>query len=138
MPCMTLDPNLEVRPDFASAAYDALCIALANMEGVEKNLIVTCLSDAWDVENNTKKATWEEQVRQYDIDVVEAALTWERELQLELEECRKDEETEKKEKEKKKPKLKDFVTNKLVKDTTQLCPSHYTIHKLDKRKYIEL
>ena len=45
---------------------------------------------------------------------------------------------EKKEKEKKKPKVKDFVTNKPVKDTTQLFPSHYAIQKLDEQEYIEL
>ena len=45
---------------------------------------------------------------------------------------------EKKEKEKKKLKLKDFVANKPVKDTAQLFPSHYAIHKLDEQEYIEL
>ena len=52
---MTLDPNLEVRPDFASGAYDAHCTALANTEGVEKVIIITCLFNTWDVENNAKK-----------------------------------------------------------------------------------
>lgn len=135
MPRLTLDPNLEVRPDFASPAYDALCNALAAAEGVDKGVIVTRLSDAWDVENNTKKATWEEQVRQ---DEADATLARERELQLELEERRKEEETERKEKEKKKPKVKDFVDNKPVKDTIQLRPSRYAIHKLDEREYVEL
>ena len=138
MPHLTLDPNLEVRPDFASAAYDALYTALAAAEHVDKGAIVTRLTDAWDVENNAKKATWEEQVRQDEVEALDAALAQEHQQQLELEERTREEEVEKKEKEKKKPKLKEFVANKPVKDTTQLCPSRYAIHKLDEREYVEL
>ena len=138
MPRLTLDPNLEVRLDFASTAYDALCTALAAAEHVNKGVIVTCLSDAWDIENNAKKATWEEQVRQDEVEALDAALAQEHQQQLELEECTREEEAEKKEKEKKKPKLKEFVANKPVKDTTQLRPSHYAIHKLDEWEYMEL
>jgi hypothetical protein len=138
MPRLTLDPNLEVRPDFASAAYDDLCTALAAAQEVDKGAIATRLSDAWDVENNTKKATWEEQVRQDQADKADATLARELAQQLELEERRKEEEAERKEKEKKKPKLKDFVANKRVKDTTPLHPSCYAIHKLDEREYVEL
>jgi len=138
MPCLTLDLNLEVRPDFASAAYDALCTTLTAAEQVDKGVIVTRLSDAWDIENNAKKAMWVEQVRQDQADADDATLARELEQQAELEERRKEEEAERKEKEKKKPKLKDFVANRLVKDTTVPCPSRYAIHKLDKREYIEL
>jgi len=74
MPRLTLDPNLEVRPDFASAAYDALCTTLAAAEQVDKGVIVTHLSDAWDVENNAKKAMWVEQVRQDQADADDATL----------------------------------------------------------------
>ena len=138
MPRLTLDPNLEVRPDFASAAYDALCTALATAEHVDKGVIVTCPSDAWDVKNNAKKATWEEQVRQDEVEALDTALTQEHQQQLKLEKHMREEEAEKKEKEKKKPKLKEFVANKLVKDTAQLCPSRYAIHKLDEWEYVEL
>ncbi|EDR09983.1 uncharacterized protein LACBIDRAFT_325912 [Laccaria bicolor S238N-H82] len=138
MPRLTLDPNLEVRPDFASAAYDALCTALAAAEGVDKGAIVARLSDAWNVENDAKKATWDEQVRQDEAEEAEAELAPEREQQLELEERRKVEETERKEKEKKRPKLKNFVPNKLVGNTVQLRPSRYAIHKLEEREYVEL
>ncbi|EDQ99582.1 uncharacterized protein LACBIDRAFT_316361 [Laccaria bicolor S238N-H82] len=138
MPRLTLDPNLEVRPDFASAAYDALCTALAAAEGVDKEAIVTRLSDAWNVENNAKKAAWDEQVRQDEAEEVEADLARECERQLELEERRKEEETERKEKEKKKPKLKNVAPNKLVRNTVRLRPSRYAIHKLEEREYVEL
>jgi len=67
-----------------------------------------------------------------------ARLAREADQQHELEELRKEEEAEKKEKEKKRPKVKDFVTNKLVKDTMQPHPSRFAIHKLDKREYVEL
>ena len=106
MPRLTLDPNLEVRPDFASAAYDALCTALAAAKHIDKGVIVTHLSDAQDVENNTKKATWKEQVRQDEVEALDAALAQEHQQQLKLEERTREEEAEKKEKEKKKPKLK--------------------------------
>ncbi|EDR06748.1 uncharacterized protein LACBIDRAFT_299589 [Laccaria bicolor S238N-H82] len=138
MPHLMLDPNLEVRPDFTSAAYDALCTALAAAEGVDKGAIVAHLSDAWNIENDAKKATWDEQVRQDKAEEAEAELAREREQQLKLEERRKVEETERKEKEKKKPKLKNFVPNKLVGNTVQLRPSHYAIHKLEEREYVEL
>ena len=133
---LTLDPNLELRPDFSSAAYDALCTALAAAKQVNKGVITTCLSDAWDVENNTKKAMWEEQVRQDEVEVMDAVLAQEHQQQLELKECMREEEAEEKEKEKKKPKIKEFVANKPVKDTTQLHPSRYVIHKLDEWKYV--
>ena len=138
MPCLALDPNLEVRLHFVSTAYDALCTALATAKHINKGVIVTCLSNAWDVKNNTKKATWEEQARQDEVEAMDATLAQEDQQQLELEECTREEEAEKKEKEKKKPKLNEFVTNKLIKDTTQLHPSCYTIHKLDKQEYVEL
>ncbi|EDR01427.1 uncharacterized protein LACBIDRAFT_333308 [Laccaria bicolor S238N-H82] len=108
MPHLTLDPNLEV-----SMAYDALCTALAAAEGVDKEAVIAHLSDAWNIKNNAKKATWDEQVRQDKAEEAEADLAREHKQQLELEERRKEEETERKEKEKKKPKLKNIAPNKL-------------------------
>jgi len=138
MPRNTQDPNLEVRPDFTALAYDTVCTALAIAEGVAKEAVTACLSDAWEAENNAKKATWEEQVRQDEIAAVEVRHAQEEEEWLAREELRKEEEAERKEKEKKKPKLKGFVANKPVKDTMQLCPSRYMIHKLEECKYIKL
>ncbi|KIJ91422.1 hypothetical protein K443DRAFT_14413 [Laccaria amethystina LaAM-08-1] len=121
MPHITLDPSLEVRPDFTSTAYDTVCNALTTAEGI------------------TMKATaWEEQNRQDKINAAEARLAQEGFEQLKHEERRKEEEEEEKEKEKKKPKLKDFIANRPVTDTIQLHPSRYAIHKLDEQEYIEL
>ena len=39
---------------------------------------------------------------------------------------------------KQKPKLKEFVANKPVGDTMQLCPLCYMIHKPDEHDYVEL
>jgi hypothetical protein len=126
MPHITQEPNLAVRPDFSSATYDAVCTALTTPD-VTKDEVATCLSDAWDVENNTKKVAWEEQD---EVATAEARLAQDELEQHKHDEQRKEEETEKNEKQKKKPKLKDFIANKPVKDTTQLCPSRYAIHKL--------
>ncbi|KIJ95672.1 hypothetical protein K443DRAFT_11223 [Laccaria amethystina LaAM-08-1] len=117
MPHITQEPNLEVRPDFSSATYDAVCTALTTPDVTKDE----------DVENNTKKVAWEEQD---EVAAAEARLAQDELEQHKHDEQRKEEETEKNEKQKKKPKLKDFIANKPVKDTTQLCPSRYAIHKL--------
>ena len=114
-----------------------VCTALTTAE-VTKEAVAICLSNTWDVENNTKKAAWEEQTRQDEVDAAEARLTQDELEQFKHKERRKEDEAKKKEKEKKKPEFKDFITNKPVKDTTQLCLSCYAIHKLDEREYVEL
>lgn len=138
MPRITHDPNLEARPDFNSAAYDAVCTALATAEHITKEAVATRLSDAWDADHNVRKAAWEEQLREDEAAEADARLAREADQQRELEELRKEEEAERKEKEKKRPKVKDFVANRPVKDTTQLRPSRFAVHKLDEREYIEL
>lgn len=107
-------------------------------EGIDKALVTARLSNAWDADNNTRREAWTEQVRKDEAAAAEARLTHKADKFQELEELRKEEEAEKKEKEKKKPKLKGFVANKPIGDTTQLHPLRYAIHKLDKHDYIEL
>ncbi|KIK07104.1 hypothetical protein K443DRAFT_88017 [Laccaria amethystina LaAM-08-1] len=138
MPRITQDPNLAERPDFTSGAYDAICTTLATAEDTTREAIATCLADAWDVDNNAKKDAWAVQLADDQEAEAEARLALETEEQNLQTERRKEEEAEKKEKEKKKPKLKDFVVNKPVKDTTQLHPSRFAIHKLEDRDYVEL
>ena len=132
MPRLTQDPNLAEKPDFASAAYDAVCQALAAAEQITREAVAACLANAWDVDNNAKIAAWEQQLRE------DQEAEAEETLARELEQRRKEEEDERKEKEKKKPKLKDLALNKPVRDTTQLCTSRYAIHKLDERDYVKL
>ena len=138
MPRITHDPNLEARLDFNSAAYDAVCTALATAEHITKEAVATWLSDAWDADHNVRKAAWEEQLREDEAAEADARLAREADQQRELEELRKEEEAERKEKEKKRPKVKDFVANRPVKDATQLRPSRFAVHKLDEWEYIEL
>ena len=129
MPRITHDPNLEARPDFTSAAYDAICTALAAAEGIAKEAVATRLSDA---------SAWDQQLKEDEAEETIARLAREEDQQREQEELRQAEEAERKEKEKKRPKVKDFVANKPVKDTTQLRPSHFAVHKLEEREYVEL
>jgi len=138
MPRLTQDPNLAEKPDFTSAAYDAVCQAIAQAEGSTREAVATRLSEAWDVDNATKIAAWEQQVAEDQEVANEAARAREAADQLELEEQRKEDEAEKKEKEKKKPKLKDLAVNRPVRDTTQLRPSRFAIHKLEDCNYVEL
>ena len=138
MPRLTQDPNLAEKPDFTSAAYDAVCQALATAEQITREAVATRLADAWDVDNNAKIAAWEQQLREDQEAEAEANLAQEAADLLALEERRKEEEAEKKEKEKKKPKLKGLAMNKPVRDTTQLRPSRFAIHKLEERDYVEL
>ena len=138
MPRITLDPSLEVRPDFTSAAFNAVRTAVVTAEGIEKEVVAARLSDAWDANNNTWREAWADQVREDEAAAAEARLAREADQLHELEDLRKEEEAEKKEKEKKKPNLKVFIANKPVGDTTQLRPSCYVIHKLDERNYVEL
>ena len=113
MPHITQDPSLEVRPDFTSAVFDAVCMALA----MDKAVVADWLMDAWDVDNNTRREAWANKVREDEAAAAEVRLAQEADQLWELEELRKEEEVEKKEKEKKKPKLKEFVANKPVGDT---------------------
>ena len=138
MPRLTQDPNLAEKPDFASAAYDAVCQALAAAEQITREAVAARLADAWDADNNAKIAAWEQQVREDQEAEAEAMLTQELADRHTLEEHRKEEEAERKEKEKKKPKLKNLAMNKPVRDTTQLCPSRFAMHKLKERDYVEL
>ena len=103
MPRLTQDPNLAEKPDFASAAYDAVCQALAAAKQITREAVAAHLADAWDVDNNAKIAAWEQQPREDQESEAKATLAWELADQLELEQCRKEEEDERKEKEKKKP-----------------------------------
>ncbi|KIJ96727.1 hypothetical protein K443DRAFT_134067 [Laccaria amethystina LaAM-08-1] len=126
------------KPDFTSAAYNTICTALAAAEDTTKEAIAMHLSKAWDVNNNTKKGTWALQLMEDQEAEAEARHTLETEEQNEQVERRKEEEAEGKVKVKKRPKLKDFVIKKPVWDTTQLCPSWFTIHKLKDPNYVEL
>ena len=63
MPRLTQDPNLAEKPDFASAAYDAVCQALAAAEQITREAVAARLADAWDADNNAKIAAWEQQVK---------------------------------------------------------------------------
>ena len=62
IPCITLDPSRKVRPDFTSAAFDAVCMALTAVEGIEKDAVAAWLSDAWDTDNNMRREAWADQV----------------------------------------------------------------------------
>ena len=64
MPRLTQDPNLAEKPDFTSAAYDAVCQALATAEQITREAVATRLTDAWDINNNPKIAAWEQQLRE--------------------------------------------------------------------------
>ena len=54
MPHLMQDPNLVEKLDITSAAYDAVCQALAAAEQVTWEAVATRLANAWDVDNNTK------------------------------------------------------------------------------------
>lgn len=138
MPRITKDPNLAEKPNFTSAAYRAICTALATVENTTTEAITTCLSEAWDVNNNTKKDTWVLQLAEDQEAEAVARHAQEEHKQNEQLECKQVEEAKRKEKEKKRPKLKDFIIDKPVWDTTQLRPSQFAIHKLKERDYVEL
>ena len=91
MPRITLDPSLEVRPDFTSAAFDAVCTAVATAEGIEE-VLAAWLSDAWDMDNNTRREAWANQVREDEAAAAEARLAREADQLRELEELKKEEE----------------------------------------------
>ena len=83
MPHLTQDPNLVEKPDFASAAYDAVCQALAAAKQITREAVVTRLTNASDVDNNTKIAAWEQQLREDQEAEAEAILAQELADQLE-------------------------------------------------------
>lgn len=138
MPRITQDPHLAEVPDFASDAYDVVGTALATAQNITKEVAIARLAEAWKTENDARKVEWNRQVREEEEAEAEARRAREEAEKAEREERRQEEEADKREREKKKPKLKEFVANKPVKDTSQLRPSRYAIHKLEEREYIEL
>ena len=133
MPHLTQDPNLA-----ETAAYDAVCQALAAAKQITGEAVVTRLANAWDVDNNAKIVVWEQQLRKDQEAEAEATHAQELADQLEQEARRKEDEDERKEKEKEKLKLKELAMDKPVRDTTQLRPSRFAIHKLEEHDYVEL
>jgi len=108
------------------------------VEDTTREAIATHLANAWDIDNNTKEDAWAAQLAEDQEAEADTRHALEVEKQNIVAEHRKEEEAKKKEKEKKKLKLKDFVIDKPVRDTTQLCSSCFAIHKLKDHDYVEL
>ena len=58
MPQLASNPALELPPNFASPTYDILTTQVAQVRGVEKDVVVQELLAAWQEENNTRCAQW--------------------------------------------------------------------------------
>ena len=52
------DPTLEVRPDFASNAYQLVREALMGSFNENAEQSIDCLNSAWDIEHNLRVEAW--------------------------------------------------------------------------------
>ncbi|KAJ7662769.1 hypothetical protein DFH06DRAFT_947017, partial [Mycena polygramma] len=134
MTSLSVDPNLQECPDFASSDFDDIRQAIVGTdpEAAEK------LRAAWTSANDARKVVWEQQI-QRDRDAAEAIRqTREQEAERLRLAAEKEAEAERKEAEKKKPKLADFDDSRAIGDHIATRPSPFAVKKLNDFCYVEL
>lgn len=130
MPRIERDPHLETPPDFASAHYDMLRTLLVNAGATEEDAL-TQITNAWQQENEARRAAWDHQVE-------EDQLAQEETDRLAREQEQDEQEAARREREKKKSKMNDFDTNRSVGGFITPRPSTFATNKLENFDYIEL
>ncbi|KAG6376622.1 hypothetical protein JVT61DRAFT_1605 [Boletus reticuloceps] len=132
------DPNLEIRPDFASEPYEGIRHVMADTTGETHQQVAQRLAEAWDVEHNTRIDAWNHQ-QEEERQVEEREQQEERNRQEDqrcLDEA--DAEKERKEAEKKKPKINDFDADLPPPSVIVPRPSQYAIQKLTSFEFVEM
>lgn len=124
------DPHLEVCPDFASDHYENFRALIVNAGATEEEAVAQ-LTNAWQQENEVKKAAWNAQVEE-DQQLLLAAEQQARQIQQE------EQEAARREKEKKRPKLNDFQVDSVIGNFIEPRPSTYALNKLENFEYVEL
>jgi mannosyltransferase OCH1-like enzyme len=132
------DPNLEVRPDFASNAYRMVWEALMATFNEDVEQATDRLAVAWEDEHNQRVEAWNAEREADALEAERAQL----ELRQREEEHRRLEEAEvereRKDTEKKKPKINDFDEDRPPPSVMLPRPSQYAIQKLITFDFVEL
>ena len=132
------DPNLEIRPDFASNAFRKVWEALMDALHIDVAYAIDCLVTAWDVDHNHQVEDWN---AQREAEALEADHLWREEQEREDEAHRLEEaeaERERKEAKKKKPKINDFIADLPPPNTIAPRPSQYALQKISSYDFVEL
>ena len=137
-PRLNVNPNLLEPPDFTSDTFATARDAIAAAPNVTPEQAIAILEAGWNADIEKRKEQWVQQ-QQEDQDADEATrLAREEEIEREREEDERQKQQEQREKDKKRPKLNPLRSNKLVASTIKTRPSHFAMHKLQERDYIEL
>jgi len=138
LPRILADPNTAEPPDYTSASYTLVCDAVALAQNITAAEVAANLLVAWNTENDTKKAAWEQQL-QDDRNAEAVALQAQQDIiDAETQQREAAEREEQKEREKKRPKLNAMVPNRKMPTVIKHRPAQYTIRKLQDREYVEL
>ena len=132
------DPNLEVRPDFASNAFCEVQEALMDTLHIDVAHAIDHLVTAWNADHNHRVEDWNAQRK---AEALEADHLQREEREREDEARRLEEaeaERERKEAEKKKPKIYDFIADLPPPNTIAPRPSQYALQKISSYNFVEL
>ena len=138
MPRITLDPTLEVCPEFGGDGYAPFRNAFIAASNVTPEQAIQQLIDAWEAGRAERQALWDQQELQDQQakDDEQRIRDEARQAQADIDEAER--ENERKEKEKKKPKFAAFDADSSVKDDITPRPSSFALNKLDHGDYVEL
>ena len=132
------DPSLEVRPDFESNAYRAVCEALMLVHNEEVATAIERLSTAWEDDHHARVEAWnlQREVEDQEAECIHQERRQREEEQRQLEEA--EAEKERRDAEKKKPKINDFNENRPPPSIIVPRPSQYALQKILTFDFIEL
>lgn len=138
MPRITLDPELEVAPDFVAPHFQAVRDALMNVNQIDEAQAVLQLHNAWTVGNNARKQIWADQIQADILAAQDADRIAEEQAELVRLQREQEADAERREADKKKPKLNDFDDDRVVGDHIVARPAAFALNKLESFEYVEL
>ncbi|KAG1729859.1 uncharacterized protein EDB91DRAFT_1059788, partial [Suillus paluster] len=131
------DPNMDVCPDYASNDFVNTRAQLINRNITEEQA-VQLLRNIWEVNNNTDKCLWQQQMNDdRDKQAHCDRLKEDKEECIKRERLAEEEEAHKEEQKRNKHKYTP-IQNTGIPDDLAITPCSYTLRKLDKGEYVEM
>ncbi|KAJ7652575.1 hypothetical protein B0H17DRAFT_1214935 [Mycena rosella] len=141
-PRITLNPNLESCPDYASASFkpirDLIVAGSAQGTPLTDTEAAARLSDGWNTEHDAQKLLWDAQVLADTAQATATAVALPAQEELDRAAVQAAAEVERVEAEKKKPKLGTFDSTLLIPDFIVPRASNFAKKKLDDKEYVEM
>ncbi|KAJ7433954.1 hypothetical protein B0H11DRAFT_2119934 [Mycena galericulata] len=141
-PRLTLDPNLESCPDYASASIktirDLIVAGSAQGTPLTDAEAAAQLSDGWNTEHDARKLLWDAQVKADAVQAAADAAALAAQAEADRVAAEAVAEAERLEVEKKKPKLGEFDAALVIPDFLGPRASNFAKKKLEDKEYVEL